>query len=335
MNNQDKVPSTSSQDKAAQVYRDDTSAPGVDIRASCEVSKVGSLEDRSGYCDATFKGIKVFSSAEAIMDHLNSWGMGDIGGYHYLIEINDKELFKILEDLNWSYLKQVFVDVSPWSAIPMKKKLIALTVSIKREVDSNEVAFPHSAHLLDHVINGLATESGDKVGSSLEPNKVDPTTDKVLDDISAMGFNKVEIVRETSPVLESSLIPNWDSVGCHELKWSIKTKSQDFSRCRINQNLRWNGCLLLKAAQITLWDNLLFVKQVSNRVWILACDFNAIRFSHERQGCTSRDSSSIEFNNFIEKGELKEVKLVGKKFNWFGPVGKMSMLDKFLVSRST
>ncbi|KAK8570743.1 hypothetical protein V6N13_103147 [Hibiscus sabdariffa] len=55
------------------------------------------------------------------MDRLNSWGLGDIkvkhiGGYQYLIEIRDIELFKMLEDLQWSYLKEVFIDVFPWSA---------------------------------------------------------------------------------------------------------------------------------------------------------------------------------------------------------------------------
>ncbi|KAK8489737.1 hypothetical protein V6N11_041897 [Hibiscus sabdariffa] len=58
------------------------------------------------------------------------------------------------------------------------------------------------------------------------------------------------------------------------------------------------------------------------------------RFSHERKGCMSRDSGSIEFNNFIEKRELQEVKLVRKKFTWFRPVRKRCMLDRFLVSES-
>ncbi|KAK8631691.1 hypothetical protein V6N13_028473 [Hibiscus sabdariffa] len=62
----------------------------------------------------------VFSNSEAIMTRLHSWGLGDIkvkhiGGYQYLITINDKELFKMLEDLNWSYLKEVFTEVILWS----------------------------------------------------------------------------------------------------------------------------------------------------------------------------------------------------------------------------
>ncbi|KAK8663666.1 hypothetical protein V6N13_083474 [Hibiscus sabdariffa] len=48
-------------------------------------------------------------------------GVGDIkvkhiDDYQYLIEIRDMELFKMLEDLQWSYLKEVFLDVLSWSA---------------------------------------------------------------------------------------------------------------------------------------------------------------------------------------------------------------------------
>ncbi|KAL4303527.1 hypothetical protein GQ457_10G010910 [Hibiscus cannabinus] len=87
-------------------------------------------------------------------------------------------------------------------------------------------------------------------------------------------------------------------------------------------------------AQDLLWDNLLAEKSGSNRVWILAGVFNAIRFRNERKGCVSKVKVSSAFNNFIEKGDLQEVKLVGRRFTWFGPTGKRSLLDRFLVSDS-
>ncbi|KAK8619441.1 hypothetical protein V6N13_133401 [Hibiscus sabdariffa] len=51
-----------------------------------------------------------FTGTESIMDRLNSWGMDDVkvknlGGFQYVIEIKDKDLFRMLEDLKWSYLK--------------------------------------------------------------------------------------------------------------------------------------------------------------------------------------------------------------------------------------
>ncbi|KAL4375815.1 hypothetical protein GQ457_02G023980 [Hibiscus cannabinus] len=85
------------------------------------------------------------------------------------------------------------------------------------------------------------------------------------------------------------------------------------------------------AAQNTFWDSLLSVKNVSNKVWILAGDFNVIRFSHERKGCVTRNTGTNAFNNFTEKDELPEVRLFGKRFTWFGSAGKMSKLHTFLV----
>ncbi|KAL4290498.1 hypothetical protein GQ457_14G024150 [Hibiscus cannabinus] len=96
-----------------------------------------------------------------------------------------------------------------------------------------------------------------------------------------------------------------------------------------------NVCAPCEAvAQDLLWDNLLAEKSGSNRVWILAGDFNAIRFRYERKGCVSKVKVSSAFNNFIEKGDLQEAKLVGRRFTWFGPTGKRSLLDRFLVSDS-
>ncbi|KAK8661492.1 hypothetical protein V6N13_091094 [Hibiscus sabdariffa] len=114
-------------------------------RQPCDTAEAGARLDNSkrteeGLCVDKFKRIKghvddeqlwncshclvgtmaVFSNSRAIMDRLNSWGLGDIkvkhiGGYQYLIEIKDNELFKMLEDLHWSYLKEVFIEVIPWT----------------------------------------------------------------------------------------------------------------------------------------------------------------------------------------------------------------------------
>ncbi|KAK8625316.1 hypothetical protein V6N13_090190 [Hibiscus sabdariffa] len=55
-----------------------------------------------------------------IQDRLIKWGLGDIkvqrmGGKLYLLSFEDDELFLMLEDLNWSYLKEIFSKVEPWS----------------------------------------------------------------------------------------------------------------------------------------------------------------------------------------------------------------------------
>ncbi|KAK8681629.1 hypothetical protein V6N13_054031 [Hibiscus sabdariffa] len=55
-----------------------------------------------------------------IQDRLSNWGFGEIsvkkmGGRYFLLSFDDEELYKLLEDLNLSYLKEVFLEVLLWS----------------------------------------------------------------------------------------------------------------------------------------------------------------------------------------------------------------------------
>ncbi|KAK8585589.1 hypothetical protein V6N13_050566 [Hibiscus sabdariffa] len=59
-------------------------------------------------------------SVSSIHSMLLKWGLGDInvqrlGAKMYLLTITDEELSQMLEDVNWSYLKEIFSDVIPWS----------------------------------------------------------------------------------------------------------------------------------------------------------------------------------------------------------------------------
>ncbi|KAK8604722.1 hypothetical protein V6N13_099653 [Hibiscus sabdariffa] len=54
------------------------------------------------------------------MLRLHEWGLGEIkvqrmGGKSYLMSFEDDELFTMLADVNWSYLKEIFAEVFPWS----------------------------------------------------------------------------------------------------------------------------------------------------------------------------------------------------------------------------
>ncbi|KAL4309673.1 hypothetical protein GQ457_01G050700 [Hibiscus cannabinus] len=58
-------------------------------------------------------------SVSCINDRLRTWGLGEIkiqrlGGKNFLITIEDEELFLMLEDLQWSYLKEIFVGIELW-----------------------------------------------------------------------------------------------------------------------------------------------------------------------------------------------------------------------------
>ncbi|KAK8682043.1 hypothetical protein V6N13_054440 [Hibiscus sabdariffa] len=59
-------------------------------------------------------------SVESIRARLIEWGMGDVkvrrlGGKSFILTIEDMELYRMLEDLHWSYLKEVFNSVRPWT----------------------------------------------------------------------------------------------------------------------------------------------------------------------------------------------------------------------------
>ncbi|KAK8633331.1 hypothetical protein V6N13_014177 [Hibiscus sabdariffa] len=59
-------------------------------------------------------------SVSSIHNWLLKWGLGDInvqrlGAKRYLLTILDEELSLMLEDVNWSYLKEIFSDVIHWS----------------------------------------------------------------------------------------------------------------------------------------------------------------------------------------------------------------------------
>ncbi|KAK8495372.1 hypothetical protein V6N12_047050 [Hibiscus sabdariffa] len=108
-------------DEETHLSKEDLRATGEAVCASGKVDVIGkvgvtALKRIKGHvddellwkCSRCLVGtMVVFSNSEAIMDCLNSWGLGDIkvkhiGGYQYLIEIRDIELFKMLEDLQWS-----------------------------------------------------------------------------------------------------------------------------------------------------------------------------------------------------------------------------------------
>ncbi|KAK8680150.1 hypothetical protein V6N13_109103 [Hibiscus sabdariffa] len=38
-----------------------------------------------------------------------------MGGKTYLLSFENDEIFMMLEDLNWSYLKEIFTEVLPWT----------------------------------------------------------------------------------------------------------------------------------------------------------------------------------------------------------------------------
>ncbi|KAE8696464.1 hypothetical protein F3Y22_tig00110670pilonHSYRG00065 [Hibiscus syriacus] len=62
----------------------------------------------------------IVCSSSQVEDRLRAGGLGEIrvkflGGRDFLVEIDDDELHRILKESNWSYLKEVFIDVQYWT----------------------------------------------------------------------------------------------------------------------------------------------------------------------------------------------------------------------------
>jgi exonuclease III len=72
--------------------------------------------------------------------------------------------------------------------------------------------------------------------------------------------------------------------------------------------------------------------------WCVIGDFNAVLSREERRGVASLSSHSptlemVEFEGFINKLELVDLAVLGRKFTWFHSNGTtMSRIDRALVS---
>lgn len=79
-----------------------------------------------------------------------------------------------------------------------------------------------------------------------------------------------------------------------------------------------------------LFDNL---KNHFDLPWCLGGDFNEVRNTNERQGCSNRDRGMRDFNSFIEDMELVDLQLLGRNYTWSNSqIGeKWSRIDRFLL----
>ncbi|KAF1860197.1 hypothetical protein Lal_00040454 [Lupinus albus] len=77
------------------------------------------------------------------------------------------------------------------------------------------------------------------------------------------------------------------------------------------------------------WKN-----ESSCNMWCIASDFNSVKSSEERKGRKSHErlKEMHDFNCFINKLDLIDLPLVGKRFIWIkGDDKTMSRLDRFLI----
>ncbi|KAH1055655.1 hypothetical protein J1N35_033720 [Gossypium stocksii] len=83
--------------------------------------------------------------------------------------------------------------------------------------------------------------------------------------------------------------------------------------------------------QQMLWEEIIGLRSVFSKAWIVGGDFSAVKNRSERIYCSGIEKGSKEFGEFIDKCKLVDLPLVGKKFTWIGLDSKRSKLDRFLT----
>ena len=87
-----------------------------------------------------------------------------------------------------------------------------------------------------------------------------------------------------------------------------------------------------------MWGEIIgFRSNQLSKAWCVVGDFNSVRRQEERKSMISVIDYSREikgFNEFIERSELVDIPLVGRKFTWYKPNGLVkSRIDRVLVSK--
>ena len=69
--------------------------------------------------------------------------------------------------------------------------------------------------------------------------------------------------------------------------------------------------------------------------WCIGGDFNVVRFSYEKKGGRRITQCMENFSEFINRNELIDKPMVGRKYTWSNNQERaaMSRLDRFLVSK--
>ncbi|XP_028110658.1 uncharacterized protein LOC114309162 [Camellia sinensis] len=82
------------------------------------------------------------------------------------------------------------------------------------------------------------------------------------------------------------------------------------------------------------WESLLNLKTYFPKPWCTGGDFNEIRNIGESVGVSLRDRGMKDFNNFINRCEVVDLLLLGRKYTWCNAFDghKWSRIDRFLLS---
>ncbi|WMV44670.1 hypothetical protein MTR67_038055 [Solanum verrucosum] len=166
---------------------------------------------------------------------------------------------------------------------------------------------------------------------------------KISGDISGIvkdlwANRKVKYAQLEARGTRGGIIILWDSsiwegevceVGAYNITCKFTGKAQD---------LGWHlsGVYAPNSRQEReeVWGELGAVRGLFNGPWVVAGDFNVVRFPSEKKNCNRFNKEMEEFSEFIEDMELQDLPLVGGKFTWRKGDGYdiAARLDRFLIS---
>ncbi|KAG5599859.1 hypothetical protein H5410_031229 [Solanum commersonii] len=153
-----------------------------------------------------------------------------------------------------------------------------------------------------------------------------------------MGQQEVEITQLEARGTKGGIIILWDSsiwegevceVGAYCITVRFLGKTQDFS-WHLSGVYAPNN----REEREEVWWELGAVRSLFNGPWVIAGDFNVIRFPSKKKNCTTTTKAMEDFSDFIEDMELEDPPLTGGTFTWrkADKHDIAARLDRFLFS---
>ncbi|XP_074373731.1 uncharacterized protein LOC141714089 [Apium graveolens] len=142
---------------------------------------------------------------------------------------------------------------------------------------------------------------------------------------------------QNSDGLSGGLIMAWDSLCFQYLGLaSGRTWKWVQFKCSLTNDIfhvvNVYGPLNLKGKR-KLWPEISEILLIAgNDLVCVVGDFNSIMDERESVNCTYRRLDVQGFKAFIRINNLCEIGMVNENFTWFGPFGRCSKLDRFLVN---
>ncbi|XP_068639159.1 uncharacterized protein [Aristolochia californica] len=181
---------------------------------------------------------------------------------------------------------------------------------------------------------------GDFFEKRVDPGKRETKCQEMTDDIAkelwacpSIKWASVNAIGHSGGIFVAWDTTKFDSLNIMEGRFSLGIQFSDLSTNRIWCVGAVYGPTSYRDRSL-LWEELSTLLENWNAPWLLAGDFNAIRYCHEKSPPTTRITASMRgFSDFIGGNGLDEIPLFGKNYTWTNsqqqPV--LSKLDRFLA----